>query len=154
MTPAFRTDLVAKLIDVSNDESCIWELERSLVYDSAILPFRVEVPRGFKTDFASVPRLPMAYLLTGNTAHRPAVIHDYFYRNHREHEYRNSLTRKIVDEVFYEAMLAEGVDRWRAWLMWSAVRTFGASSWESLPEENCQKNDPGPTTKNENDQEA
>lgn len=38
------------------------------------------VPPQFWTDFASVPRLPGAYLLTGNTEHKAALPHDQDYR--------------------------------------------------------------------------
>ena len=34
----------------------------------------ITIPAGFKTDLASVPRLPFAYWLTGGTANRPAVL--------------------------------------------------------------------------------
>jgi len=82
----------------------------------------VVVP-GFETDFASVPRVPFAYFLTGNTAHKSAVIHDYLYALQYD--------RKWADNVFYAAMEAEGVAGWRRSLMYRAVRMFGGSSYEN-----------------------
>lgn len=81
------------------------------------------VPQGFKTDFASVPRLPFAYLLAGNTSHEAAVIHDWMYADGFE--------RAFADDVFYAALRAEGVSLWRRWLMYRAVRLFGGGIYDA-----------------------
>lgn len=96
-----------------------WVLDqqfRALVTDGSNA-FKVEVPAGFETDFASVPRLPLAYLVAGNTSHKAAVIHDYLYKT--------QAPRADADAVFRAAMRAEGVSAWRRGLMWAAVRAFG-----------------------------
>ena len=38
------------------------------------------VPSGYVTDFASVPRLPLVFLVMGDTAHEAAGLHDYVCR--------------------------------------------------------------------------
>jgi hypothetical protein len=80
------------------------------------------VPAGYKTDFASVPRVPFAYLLAGNAAHKAAVLHDYMYSK--------GYDRKLADDIFYYAMEAEGVPDWRRNLMYAAVRAFGGSAYQ------------------------
>lgn len=75
------------------------------------------MPAGFKTDFASVPRLPFIYGLAGDCAHASAVIHDYLHRGFMRH-----VTHAEAASVFREAMKAEGVPAWRRNLMWLAVR--------------------------------
>ena len=97
------------------------QLLAPLTYDSPRVG-RITVPAGFTTDFASVPRLPFAYWLAGNTAPRPANVHDWLYQT-------KALTRRQADAVFYEAMGAWGMMGWRRWLMWSAVRAFGWRPW-------------------------
>lgn len=82
----------------------------------------VIVLAGFKTDFASVPRLPLAYLLAGNTAHKSAVLHDWLYTKGAD--------RQFADQAFLAAMKAEGISGWRRWLMYSAVRAFGWSVYK------------------------
>jgi hypothetical protein len=72
------------------------------------------VPSGFTTDFASVPRLPFAYWLTGGTGHRAAVVHDYLCRT--------GYDRKVADALFHEMLLSTGVNRVRSWIMWVGVR--------------------------------
>src|SRR5258708_6192683 len=72
----FKTKLVVEELD---DKT--WKLKEDLYYTSDILGV-IYVPAGFVTDFASVPRLPFAYLLAGDTAHQAAVVHDYLYQTH------------------------------------------------------------------------
>lgn len=96
----FITELHATLLD--NDK--IWEIDSVLGYDSDLIDELIEAPKGFQTDFASIPRLPIVYTLFGDTAHREAVIHDYLYR-------KNSVpvvTKAVADEIFYEAMKVRG----------------------------------------------
>jgi hypothetical protein len=100
-------------------------LTRALVFESAIAGYRISVPRDFVTDFASVPRLPFAYLLFGGVADEAAVVHDYVYS-------KGMFDRQMCDAIFREAMAACGQPGWRRWPMWLGVRLFGASHY-SLP---------------------
>lgn len=109
---AFMTTLAVEMLD---DQT--WKLAHPLVYQSDIAGL-ITVPDGFVTDFASVPRIPIAYTLAGDTAHAAAVVHDYLYGN-------PSVKRRVADAVFKEAMAVSGVPWWRRQLMWSAVRVFG-----------------------------
>lgn len=103
-----------------------WSLIAPLHYQSVILQKILLVPMGFLTDFASVPRVPFAYWLAGNTAHGAAIVHDYLYQTHRT-------DRATADRVFDEAMEVEGEPAWRRWMMWLAVRTVGMWAWASGP---------------------
>jgi hypothetical protein len=80
------------------------------------------VPAGFSNDMASVPRLPLAYWLAGDTAHRSGVVHDYLYSV--------KAPRDLADEVFMACMKAEGVPGWRRSLMYAAVRAFGGNYYQ------------------------
>lgn len=94
-----------------------WKLTDDLVYESPLAGL-VVVPAGFVSDFASVPRLPFIYLLTGDAAHSSAVVHDWLC-----HAW--VVDRKgwaFAASVFREAMEAEGVPAWRRWAMYLAVR--------------------------------
>lgn len=86
----------------------------------------VTIPKGFNTDFASVPRFPVTYWLFGNITHRPPVIHDWLYTLGGDNE-----ARKYADNVFYHAMLADGVNKIKAKCIYSAVRLFGKSHWKT-----------------------
>lgn len=102
----------------------LWELVEPLVYESDCAGMTITVPVGFQTDFASVLRLPVIYLLFGDKAHAPATVHDYLYHT-------GITPRKLADDVFSEAMKAStklsGIERF---LMWSAVRVFGGTHFQ------------------------
>lgn len=80
----------------------------------------IEVKAGFKTDFASVPRLPIIFAVLGDlpASRGAAILHDAAYRF-------GFITRKEADQLFYDAMILTGVPWWKARLMWMAVRVFG-----------------------------
>jgi hypothetical protein len=82
----------------------------------------IDVPAGFETDFASVPRLPLTYALLGTYGHAAAVLHDFLYTS-------ADLLRADADRVFRNALRSSGIARWRAWTMWAGVRLFGRSRY-------------------------
>jgi hypothetical protein len=103
----------------------LWELTEPLVYDSERAAMTITVPVGFQTDFASVLRLPVIYLLFGDKAHAPATVHDYLYHS-------GIVPRPVADDVFYEAMRAgTKLSRTERWMMWSAVRLFGGAHYKA-----------------------
>ena len=109
-------------VSLSDDQAAdgrgYWVLNHPLVYQSVIAGRVIIVPEGFKTDFSSVPRLPLVYDLFGDTAHPAAVVHDFLYST-------GELPREMADRVLLEAMAAEGVPAWRRLPMFWAVRLFG-----------------------------
>lgn len=119
MESSFLTPLLAEQLTSSD-----WRLHADLRYQSAVLGKVITVPAGFVTDFASVPRLPFAYLLAGATSVKPSVVHDFLYRS-RPHE----CTRAQADAVLREGSLAIGEPSWRCWMMWFSVRMFGSAAW-------------------------
>ena len=95
-----------------------WRLTSDLVYQSPLINAVITVPAGFVTDFASVPRLPVAYWFFGNRANAPAALHD---RNYRF----GDVSRLTADKIFNEAMAATGYWRITRWPMTAAVMGFG-----------------------------
>ena len=100
-----------------------WFLIEPLRYYSAGLRKIIHVDPGFRTDFASIPRVLWRILPKNDIYDPAAVLHDY--------GYRNSMTRKEADDLFYEAMIVLGVSSWKARSMWLAVRAFGGSSYHA-----------------------
>ena len=96
--PKFLTEL-----DVTCIDDGIWRLDDPLVFESDILD-KIIVPAGFQTDFASVPRVPIAYMFFGDRAHREAVLHDYLYCI----DAIPAATYSQANEVFLEAMKERG----------------------------------------------
>lgn len=100
----------------------IWQLDKPLVYQSDLLG-EIVVPAGFKTDFASVPRLVGMYLLFGGKGERAAVVHDWLYSQHK-------VSRELADDVFREALIATGYARWEYEPMYAGVRVGGWVAWK------------------------
>lgn len=116
----FQSKLQVELVDP--DMSGVWRLLAPLVYQSDAAGQTFTVPAGFETDFASVPRIPLIYELTGNTSQEAATLHDWLYTT-------GTVSRSMADAVLKEASIATNVPRWRAWLMWAGVRIGGASHY-------------------------
>lgn len=122
---AFKTKLRVEMISAKG--SGAWQLLSPFVYRTEVLDTVIVVPHGFVTDFASVPRLPFAYALVGNTSHEAAVLHDWLY-SPKCHE---PCDRAQADAVLYEAAVLSGTSKWKAWLIWIAVRAFGGQFWKA-----------------------
>ena len=135
----FLTPLDVELID-DRDGGGTWVLRSPLAYESSVAGQVICAPEGFRTDFASVPRAPLVYWLTGDVAHAAAVIHDYLYAT-------GGVSRELADDVLLEAMAATGVPAWRRYVMFWAVRAFGASHFGEC-ESSCSQVDPSVSTSN------
>lgn len=99
-----------------------YRLTRALRFSSDVMKSTVVVPKGFRTDLGSVPRLPLAYWLFGNVADEAAVVHDFAYGS-------GMVTREMADKIFLEAMKSCGTPAWRRWPMFIGVRLFGSSRY-------------------------
>lgn len=105
----------------------LYALEYSVHYESDILGGDVVVPAGYVTDLASVPKMPLAWLMAGGTGAEAAVIHDWLYTTHSFDD--QPITRKTADAVFREAITASEDTNAPAGLMWLAVRIGGGGAW-------------------------
>jgi hypothetical protein len=121
---AFLSMLEVELIsDATSEGRGTWRLTAPLVYRSDVARETLIVPAGFETDFASVPRAPVAFLLAADCAHEASALHDFLYTAPQP------VPRRVADAVLREASIASGVPAWRAWLMWAGVRLGGRAHW-------------------------
>lgn len=116
----FLTRLALEVADNVDDGQ--WILTAPLIYESDVAGRTFYVPAGFKTDLASVPRLPVVFMLTGDTSREAAALHDYLYSAH-------PVSRSMADRVLREASAVTQVPAWRRWMMWAGVRLFGGPHW-------------------------
>lgn len=77
----------------------------------------VVVPKGFVTDFASVPRILHAVFPPMGKYGAAALVHDYLC-------VEKPVTRKEADKVFYNIMNRHDVKSWKAKIMYAAVRLY------------------------------
>ena len=103
---------------------------RILIASLTYLPTKgnfIVVPARFLTDFASIPKFIRGWIDQDSGQIRDAaVVHDYLYSLGGSTGY----SRKRSDAIFKEAMLSLGMNRFKAWSAWSAVRMFGGSSYK------------------------
>lgn len=89
----------------------------------------VEIPDGFVTDFASVPRFFWRVIPPWGDYSPAAVIHDYLYASGKIDD--RKIKRSEADDTFYAVMKQLGVSRWKSWLMHKAVRVGGWIGWNA-----------------------
>jgi len=112
------------------DNECIWVLDKPLLYWSQLLKDLyghpdIVIQKGFETDLASVPRMPILYWLWGGRAHYEGVLHDFLYRKNAV----PSVKRSVADKVFLEAMKVRGKSRRVRWPMYFGVRIGGWTAY-------------------------
>jgi hypothetical protein len=89
---------------------------------------KIIVPKGFKTNFASVPRLAKFYIDDDDWQIRaPSVVHDYLYS---AESVELGFTRKQADGVLFEAMVGLGMRKTKALLIYYTLRLFGGPNYE------------------------
>jgi hypothetical protein len=81
------------------------------------------VPKGFTTDFASIPRVFRNILSPYGEYGKAAVIHDFLYQNQGWND------RRRCDDVLLQGMIDLGVGWIKRNTIYSAVRTFGWYVW-------------------------
>lgn len=105
-----------------------WFLNHDYRYTTLVpgYPWKIVVPKYFQTDLTSIPQLFQSLIPKVGRHRGPSVIHDWLvFRNPTENEKgKDFITRKTADLIFYEAMITAEVPRWKATLMFGAVRTF------------------------------
>jgi hypothetical protein len=104
-----------------------WSIAEPLVYlaDSGIT---YTVPVGFKTDFASVPRIPLIFDALGDRANLAAALHDWLYSVGPDGKHPVP-DRETADKLLREAAIAQGVSTWVADALYEGVRIGGGSHW-------------------------
>ena len=108
-------------LDVRYHSPDEWELLSPLVVTAEDKLIRV--PPGFVTDFASVPRIPLAFMLFGNIGHRAATVHDYLYQT-------GQVPREEADSILRDLLEEEGAGKIRSNRRYAGVRVGGASHYK------------------------
>lgn len=118
MKPKFTTELDIKVIG-----SQTYEVDSPLVYERENQI--IQVNKGFDFDGASVPQALWGLGLSPMTGgyQRAACLHDALYAS----EY---FDRQLCDDIFLEAMEADGVSIVKRLAMYYAVRMFGGQVWK------------------------
>lgn len=84
----------------------------------------VSVPKGFTTDFASVPRAFWSWMPPTGRYGLPALVHDWHY-------WDQGVDRQAADQFFEDNLANAGVNAWWRWPMMRAVRWKGGRHWNA-----------------------
>ncbi len=102
-----------------------WCLLNLLVYWIGTSKESVAVPRGFVTDFASIPQIFWSLGLSPDgTYSKAALIHDWLY-------WTQATLRSNADKILLQAMQDSQVSLLERYSIYFAVRIFGCIAWSS-----------------------
>lgn len=101
-----------------------WTVRKEFFYDIGFEGSgnRITVPVGFVTDLTSIPKLFRGIFSVWGKYGKGAVVHDYLYFSHEK-------TRKEADYIFYENMIFLEVKKYKAKIIYNAVKLFGEYSY-------------------------
>lgn len=108
------TELLVK--DLMNGK---FELFSDYVYKTK--EYLIKVPKGFVTDYASIPKLLRAIILPYGKHSGASVVHDWLYSSNCNLE----ISREQADKIFLEVLKEEKVNFLLRTLMYISVKKFG-----------------------------
>lgn len=103
-------------IEIKHLNNKWWEVAKDYSYGD------ITIPKGFKTDLASIPRILWTICPPFGNYTTAAIIHDNAYSV----KYN---TRKQADKEFRDNCIKLGVSKWKANLFYRTVRMFGGSHY-------------------------
>lgn len=111
-----------------------WKIERDLVYfvGEEGSEDKITVSAGFISDFFSIPFPATMFLPKSEKGNAAAVLHDFLFSILGEVKtpYNNiKRTRAQCDKIFLESMKVLGVNWFKRWIMYRAVRMGGGFIW-------------------------
>lgn len=87
----------------------------------------VNVPRGFVTDLASIPRILWPVLPPTERYTHAAIVHDFLY-------WEQTVSREVADKIFRISMIELGVSRWKLNIIYLSVKFLGGPAWRKNAE--------------------
>ena len=115
---SFTTPLIVKFHSVPLKEKPFELHEDFSFYYGHVL---ITAPKGYRTDFASIPRFFHRIMPPVGIHGKAAVIHDIIC----DHSTHMGYTHLQAADIFDEGMKVLGVKKWRRKVMVQAVKRFG-----------------------------
>lgn len=117
---SFQSPLIIQYEDGRN-----WVVYEDFIYVSPRIT--VHVPKGFETDFASIPRALWRWMSpTDKRIGKPSIIHDWIYRTPAV-----PFTRQQADNELREAMKCVGASAFDRNAVYWAVRAGGGQAFKA-----------------------
>lgn len=138
---SFTTELIVRVLDEERRGRSLAMVTEGFCYDVGEKDSgeRITVPRGFVTDFGSIPRFFWRLAPPWGRYAKATVIHDLLYATRgtgmidgvRWISRRTDYSREECDDIFYEAMGVLKVPGWKRAMMFAAVRVGGGGGFGS-----------------------
>jgi hypothetical protein len=80
----------------------------------------IQIPKGYRSDFASVPRMFWGIVPPVGSYSKACVIHDWLITNKDEHDFNIN----EINNILKECMQVLGVSRVEIFLIYTSVNTF------------------------------
>lgn len=111
---------INRKVDVSQPlgEEENWTLDEDMIFISTRYHIGITAPKGFDTDFASIPWFFRRIFPKSGEWNAAAIIHDYLYRC-------TDLPRDICDTIFREALVSLNISAWVVSAFFASVRIGG-----------------------------
>jgi hypothetical protein len=141
---SFTTPLLVEILDQTRSGRITARLIEAFQYEVGALGSGevIRVPKGYVTDFASVPRFFWRVEPPLGRAGKAAVVHDYLYSQRGcipidtpdwwpapSGGHFQLYTREEADGIFREALAVLGVGALKRHMLWAAVRVGGGGGW-------------------------
>lgn len=121
-------------LEVEKLSSKYWKITSDLVYYSELLDKTITVPKGFVTDFASIPKIPFIYSFLSGIGYYASVIHDLLYRWHLVSRKKSDLILKeALYAKFWELNQLTQLNKLKSHLIYYGVRIYGSFFYKNMP---------------------
>ena len=129
-------------LDVEFLNGKTWRLITRFEFMSEVTESVIDIPDGFLTDFASIPRGLWSVLPPTGLYGKAAVVHDWLYKTRKATTHL--VDRAEADAVLLESMEVLGVGRFTRLAIYAGVRLGGWAAWNTHRKED-EEFDPPPT---------
>ena len=116
-------DFLHVMVDITNPR-LPFVTSTEHVYHEPSTGMTLRVPREFRCDFASFPRVLWWILPRVGRYSRAALFHDYLYFSHSVNRFRS-------DAIFRTLMCVDKVPYWQRMIFFMALRVFGGYAWRN-----------------------
>jgi len=110
-----------------------WEVYEDYVYHVGNKNSKdiIRIPKGAKTDFASIPQFLWGVFPPHTKIAGASVIHDYLYQKQGwvPRSRKAPRSRRECDKIFLEAMGVLKMPWWKKQTVYRSVRIFGGFAW-------------------------
>lgn len=122
----FKGDLVVRIVS-SKFELLIPFYSKYSRHKDGHSPYFIEVPAGFITDFASIPKFLLGLFPPNERLNKACLVHDYLYSNKSWFP----LSRKDADRGLKQDLLYYNFAKWRVYSIYYGVRFFGIFKYKN-----------------------